>query len=161
PVRNVTFTPNDALQRYELELDLETKVDEGGDKDLTFRIAVYVKPDKVSGKRPAEYRGTDTLPISGSAALAFKGVVSRGAQDMFVGECTFTASSMSLAGLLGAIVPSLAGKIPEEIAIPAQAGLVVVLAEGAAGGPGRRLIVGVGLHAGVDLSQVPVVGEMF
>lgn len=160
PTRNVAFRRNLDLQRYELDFDVETRLDEGGDKELVFHMSALVLPDKAGAGRPADYMGKLVIPLAGgSAELAFEGRVNRGVEDMFVGQCTFNHDSVSLAALVGAVAPALGEQIPEEIAVPVGANLVAVLAERGSGG--RRLIVGVGLHAGVDLAKVPVVGEMF
>ncbi|WP_224371858.1 DUF6603 domain-containing protein [Hyalangium versicolor] len=169
PLTSATFKFDSSKQRYELGIGFGVKIGEDSDgeaKHLEISINIAVKPDKVTGnKRPAEYGGSLKIPIaeSGLTHLQFDGQFTSKAGDMWVLQCSFIEEqSLPLGALFGATAPALAALIPQELTIPLQQSLTLVVAGRVGASGGRvRLILGLGFHTNVDLGQFPLVGVQF
>lgn len=166
PLTGAIFGFNSAKQKYELGIGFGVKIgeDSGGEaRHLEIRLDIGVKPDPLTGsKRPAEYGGSLKIPIaeSGLTHLQFDGQFTNKAGDLWVLQCNFIEElSVPLGALFGATAPALAALIPEELTIPLQQNLTLVVTGRV--GSGVRLMLGLGFHANVDLGQLPLVGVQF
>ncbi|WP_437746873.1 DUF6603 domain-containing protein [Sorangium sp. So ce1504] len=168
PLRNATFAFNPSKNKYELSVEFGVKVgedNEGEAQHLGIGLSISVAPDPVSGgKRATEFGAKVEVPIpdSGLTHLTFQGIINRKLGDTLVAQCNFTEEqSLPLHALLGGVAPALGVLIPEELPIPLRQNLLLVLSGRVGSGFGKRLIVGVGFNAGVNLGELPLVGLYF
>jgi hypothetical protein len=169
PLRGATFVADRNKQQYELGILFGVKVSEdseGEAQHLDVGLNIVIKPNKGPGVgRQTEYGALVEIPLSGGVTrLSFEGYISSKARTMLIAQCSLTAEQpLPLQDMVGGVAPAMAVLIPEGLSIPLRGNLFLVLARGAGAGAGagRRLMLGVGFHAGINLGEIPLVGLYF